>query len=86
MVALCSGKLDGLVFLLRIMLGTLAFNSAFASIRGWAWKQVGPDSLTLPQLLHLPAWAVWGLLLAVLLAVAYLTRGASRASRQAPAA
>ncbi len=82
MVALCSGKLDGLVFLLGIMLGTLGFNSAFASIRGWAWKQVGPDSLTLPQLLHLPAWAVWGLLLAVLLAVAYLTRGASRAGRR----
>jgi hypothetical protein len=67
---------DGLVFLLGIVLGTLGFNSGFDSIKTWAWKQVGPDSLTLPQLLHLPAWAVWALLLAVLLVVGYLTRGA----------
>ncbi len=77
LVAFCSGRLDGLLFLLGIVLGTLGFNAGFDSIKTWAWKQVGPDALTLPQLLHLPAWAVWGLLLAVLLVVGYLTRGAS---------
>jgi len=73
-VALFSGKLDGLIYLLGIGIGTLGFNSVFSSIEGWAWKQVGPDGLTLPQLLHLPAWAVWGLLFAVLVVVGYLTR------------
>ncbi|WP_079415684.1 YeeE/YedE thiosulfate transporter family protein [Thiomonas intermedia] len=73
-VALFSGKLDGLIFLLGIAIGTLGFNSVFSSIEGWAWKQVGPDGLTLPQLLHMPAWAVWGLLFAVLVIVGYLTR------------
>jgi uncharacterized membrane protein YedE/YeeE len=74
MVAMFSGKLDGLVFLLGIGIGTLGFNSVFSSIEGWAWKQVGPDGLTLPQLLHLPAWVVWAALFAVLVIVGYLTR------------
>ncbi len=73
-VALFSGKLDGLIFLLGIAAGTLGFNSVFSSVESWAWKQVGPDGLTLPQLLHLPAWAVWALLFAVLVIVGYLTR------------
>ena len=80
-VAFFSGKLDGLIFVLGIALGTLGFNSVFSSVEGWAWKQVGPDGLTLPQLLHMPAWAIWGLLFAVLVIVGYLTRGVkSRAS------
>lgn len=77
LVALCSGRIDGFVFLLGIVLGTLGFNAGFDSIKGWAWKQVGPDSLTLPQLLHLPTWVVWGALFAVLVAVGYLTRSGS---------
>ena len=76
MVALFSGKLDGLLFLLGIGLGTLGFNAFAPQLESWAWKQVGPDSLTVPQLLHLPAGVVWALLLAVLLVVGYLTRGA----------
>jgi hypothetical protein len=83
LVAFCSGRVDGLVFLLGIVLGTLGFNSGYESIKTWAWKQVGPDSLTLPQLLHLPAWAVWALLLAVLLVVGYFTRGNGDNGRQA---
>ncbi len=75
-VALFSGKLDGLLFLFGIGLGTLVFNALSTQLEGWAWKQVGPDSLTLPQLLHLPAWLVWALLLAVLLAIGFLTRAA----------
>ncbi len=74
LVALFSGKLDGLIFALGIGLGTLVFNGFSGSIESWAWKQVGPDSLTLPQLLHMPVWAVWALLLAVLVGVGYLTR------------
>lgn len=73
-VALFSGKLDAVVFLLGIGAGTLAFGGAYDSIKSWVYKQTGPDSLTLPQLFHLPAWAVWLLLLGVLVAVGYLTR------------
>ncbi len=82
MAALCSGRLDGLVFLLGIVLGTLGFNAGFESIKSWAWKQTGPDSLTLPQLFHLPTWAVWGLLLAALIVVGYFTRGADAQGRK----
>ncbi len=82
MAALCSGRLDGLVFLLGIVLGTLGFNAGFESIKSWAWKQTGPDSLTLPQLFHLPTWAVWGLLLAALLVVGYFTRGTDAQGRK----
>lgn len=80
-VALFSGKLDGLVFLLGIGIGTLGFNSVFSSIEGWVWKQVGPDGLTLPQLFHMPAWAVWGVLFAVLVLVGYLTRTNTQSSK-----
>lgn len=73
-VALFSGKLDALVFLVGIGAGTLAFGGAYDSIAGWVYKQTGPDSLTLPQLLHLPAWLVWAMLLGVLVAVGYRTR------------
>lgn len=83
LVAFMSGKIDGLLFLLGIGIGTLGFNSVFSSIEGWVWKQTGPDGLTLPQLLHMPAWAVWGLLFAVLVIVGYLTRS-NAAARKAP--
>lgn len=87
MVAFCSGKLDGLVFIIGLGSGTLLFNSVYASIKSWVWMQVGPDSLTLPQLLHMPAWAVWSLLFAVLVLVGYLTRGNKRnkSSSESPA-
>ncbi|MGC9162275.1 MAG: YeeE/YedE thiosulfate transporter family protein [Thiomonas sp.] len=81
LVAFMSGKIDGLLFLLGIGIGTLAFNSVFSSIEGWVWKQTGPDGLTLPQLLHMPAWAVWGLLFAVLVIVGYLTRSNAAARK-----
>ncbi len=77
--ALFSGKIDGLLFLLGIGLGTVAF-SLVPGIQTWAWQQIGADSLTLPQLLHLPAWVVWCALLAVLVIVGYLTRGSNRAA------
>lgn len=85
-VAFFSGKLDGLVFVLGIALGTLVFNAGFDSIKGWAWKQVGPDGLTLPQLLHIPAWLVWAALFAVLVIVGYLTRNvkSGKSARKTP--
>lgn len=74
MVGLFSGRLDGLVFVLGIALGTLVFNAYSGPLEAWAWEQAGPDSLTLPELLHMPVWLVWTLLLAVLVGVGYLTR------------
>ena len=82
-VALFSGKIDASVFLAGIGIGTLAFGGAYDSIKGWVYKQTGPDSLTLPQLLHMPAWAVWLLLFGVLVAVGYLTRGSREAAPKA---
>lgn len=85
LVAFFSGKLDGLLFFLGIGVGTLVFNAFSGPIQEWAWKQVGPDNLTLQQLLHLPVWVVWLLLFAVLVIVGYLTRSGvqrHRTSRQ----
>ncbi|HQT45868.1 MAG: transporter [Acidocella sp. 20-63-7] len=71
MVALWSGRLDGLLFLLGIGAGTLLFNSAYPSIHTWIYAQAGPTGLTLPQLLHLPTPVILVILLAILLAVGH---------------
>ena len=80
-VALASGRLDGLVFLLGIGAGTILFNGAYPAIGGWAYARTGKAALTLPQLLHLSPWIILSALLALLVAVVRLTAApAGRAS------
>ena len=70
-VALMSGRLDATLFIIGIGVGTLVFNAIYPLIGSWIYTQTGPDALTVPQLLHMPAWAVIALLAAVLIIVGY---------------
>jgi len=81
-VGLVSGRLDGLLFLLGVGAGTLLFNGAYPSIKLWAYPKTGPNALTLPQLLNLPAWLILLTLLAVLVSVGWLTRGGMDAGKR----
>lgn len=70
-VALMSGRLDAILFIVGIGVGTLVFNAIYPIIGSWIYTQTGPDALTVPQLLHMPVWAVIALLAAVLITVGY---------------
>ncbi|WP_297366552.1 YeeE/YedE thiosulfate transporter family protein [Acidocella sp.] len=72
-VALSSGRLDGLVFLLGIGAGTLGFNALYPVLKSWVYAQTGPSGLTVPQWLGAPAWMVIVALAAVLGLVGWLT-------------
>lgn len=69
LVALLSGRLDSLLFLLGIGGGTLAFNGVYPSVKSWAYAQTGPTGLTVPQLLHVPTPVILVILLAVLVGI-----------------
>ncbi|MEJ2434237.1 MAG: hypothetical protein P8Y53_14160, partial [Pseudolabrys sp.] len=49
-VALSSGRLDGLVFMIGMVLGTGIFASVFESIKGFYLAAQGPAAQTLDQL------------------------------------
>jgi uncharacterized membrane protein YedE/YeeE len=87
-VAFCSGRLDGLVFFLGLVLGTIVFASAYDWIKPLLEALPGPQAQTLPQLLHLPTWLVLGMLLAVAIIVGRLTstHAAGASAVRAPAA
>jgi uncharacterized membrane protein YedE/YeeE len=74
MASLFSGRIDALFFLVGIGLGTIVFDLLYPLIGQIVYAQTGPSAWTLPQLLHLPGWAVLALLTAVLVTVGYLTR------------
>lgn len=73
-VAFCSGRIDGLMFFLGLILGTIVFAGAYDWIQPMLQALPGPQAQTLPQLLHLPTWVVLALLLAVAIIVGRLTR------------
>jgi uncharacterized protein len=67
MVAVATGKLDGLVFVLGVFAGIFVFGEAYPAIRGFA-DSTNLGEVTLPQLFGLPYGVV--VLLVVLLALA----------------
>jgi len=67
-VGLGSGRLDGFVFMIGMVLGTGAFASVFDAIQGLYLAAPGPEGQTLSDLLGLPTWAI----LAALVVVAVL--------------
>jgi hypothetical protein len=67
-VAAATGRADGLAVIGGLVLGILAFNSAFDWLRQiYASTPLGP--LTLPELLHVPAGIVVGTVTAMALGV-----------------
>lgn len=86
-VAMASGRLDGLLFLVGIGGGTLAFNQVYPSIKPWIYAQTGPASITVPQLLDVSPWGVLGALMAILVTISWLvdrTRSTSIPATVAP--
>ncbi len=57
-VGFVSGRLDALVFLIGLLLGTGLFAGAFGVVEGWTTAGELSSADTLPALLHAPAWLV----------------------------
>jgi hypothetical protein len=72
-VGFMSGKLDGLVFLLGIVVGTWVFAGAYDALTPLLEALPGPEGQTLSQLLNVPDWVVLIALTAVAAVVGWLT-------------
>jgi uncharacterized protein len=57
-VGFVSGRLDALVFLVGLLLGTGVFAGAFGALEAWTTSGELSSGDTLPAVLHAPAWAV----------------------------
>lgn len=79
-VGFVSGKIDGLVFFLGLILGTFVFAGAYDALEPILEAMPGPDAQTLPELLHLPTPVVLAMLLVCLVGVGWLTREKKRAA------
>lgn len=64
-VGLASGRLDGLFFIIGMVLGTALFAGVFDPIKSFYEAAAGPQAQTLPDLFAIPVWAVLGILIAV---------------------
>ncbi len=74
-VSFMSGRIDGLVFFVGLLFGTLAFSGVYERLEPVLEALPGPEAQTVPELLHLPTWLVLLALLAVAVVVGWLTRG-----------
>jgi hypothetical protein len=64
-VAFATGRLDALVFMIGMLLGTGLFAGLFDSIKGFYLAGQGPQAQTLDGLLGIPIWAVLIILIVV---------------------
>ena len=64
-VALATGRLDGLLFIVGMVVGVGLFSGLFDSIKGFYEAAAGPQSQTLGELFGLPTWAVLGILIVI---------------------
>lgn len=78
LVAMVTGRLDGLLFLLGVVFGIFAFGEAFPLLRNF-YTAGSMGTVTLPQALHLPYGLV--VLLVVLMAIGGFA-GAGRLERR----
>jgi len=67
-VGLASGRLDGLFFMLGMLLGTGLFASVFDWIKGFYFAAKGPDAQTVGQLFNVSNWVVLGVLVVMAIA------------------
>jgi hypothetical protein len=72
-VGFMSGKIDGLVFFLGIIIGTWVFAGAYDDLLPMLEAAPGPEAQTLSQLLHVPDWVVLLALTAVAAVVGWFT-------------
>ena len=67
-VGLASGRVDGLFFILGMVVGTSLFAGVFDPIKGFYLAAQGPQGETLGTLFGVPAWAVIGALIVIAVA------------------
>ena len=80
-VGLASGRLDGLFFMIGMVLGTGLFAGVFDWIKGFYFAAKGPDAQTLGQLFGVSNWVVLAVLVVVgdrRLCARHLVRAARR--------
>lgn len=64
-VGLAGGRLDALVFILGMVLGTALFAATFGSLDGLYYAAEGPEGQTLMDLLGIPEWLILLVLIAL---------------------
>ena len=64
-VGMASGRLDGLLFIVGMVIGTGLFAGVFEPIKGFYLAAEGPRGQTLQALFGLPVWAVIGGLIVI---------------------
>ena len=64
-VGLATGRLDGLFFIIGMVLGTAMFAGVFEPITGFYQAAQGPEAQTLSALFGIPTWAVLGVLIVI---------------------
>jgi len=64
-VALASGRIDGLFFMIGMVLGTGLFAGVFDPLKDFYLAAQGPQGQTLDALFGIPTWAVLGILIIV---------------------
>jgi len=64
-VGVASGRLDGLFFIVGMVIGTGLFAGVFEPIKGFYLAAAGPRGQTLMALFGLPSWAVIGGLIVI---------------------
>jgi hypothetical protein len=64
-VGVATGRFDGLLFMIGMVIGIGMFASVFEPIKGFYFAAEGPRGQTLAQLFGLPAWAVIGGLIVI---------------------
>lgn len=85
-VSFMSGRIDGLVFFIGIVVGTIGFAGAYTVLEPLLEALPGPEAQTVSELLHVPDWVVLIALVGVFATVAWFTRdSASRPSPSRPA-
>jgi hypothetical protein len=67
-VGFATGRLDALVFMGGMVLGTGLFAGAFDSLKGFYFAAEGPQAQTLSALIGIPTWAVLTFLIAIAVA------------------
>jgi len=76
-VAAATGRADGVAVMAGLVIGILAFNFAFDSLNQvYASTPLGP--LTLPDVLHLPAGVVVGMVTMMALGICTVARRLKR--------
>ncbi len=73
-VGFCSGRVDAFFFFGGLILGPILFAGIYDRLLPMLRAAKGPDAQTVPQLLHLPPWAILLAMIAIAVGVAWWSK------------